>query len=194
MSAEEKILQGIIDDAKVQADTIMAQAQTKCEQILASGKAEAKEYAAKTVSDALRGAKAIKLNAESSAELVVRDAKLAKKHEEIEKTLSLAVEKIVSLPDNKYFALLLGLVKANALAEQGVLKLSPADLLRDISVLEKQFGEWELNITIDKTPADIKHGFILKYGDIEYDLSLEAVISDKKDALEDKVNGILFAD
>jgi hypothetical protein len=89
MSAEEKILQGILQDAKLQADKIIANGKTEETAILEEGKAQAKAYSAQTVSAALIKAKAIKTNAESAANLTVRDIILAKKHSEIEKTLGL---------------------------------------------------------------------------------------------------------
>lgn len=194
MSAEERILQGIIDDANLQAEKIIAEAKSECENILAKGKEEAKAYSAKTVSDALRRAKAIKQNADSAAELSVRDIKLAKKHEEIEKTLCLAIEKIISLPDEKYFSLLCELAVKNARSEEGVICLGPADLIRDIAVFERLLSKHRVNVTLEKTPYSVKNGFVLKYGDIEYNLSLDAVIADKKDTLQDSINSILFED
>lgn len=194
MSAEEKILQGILDDANGQAEKIISEANAECKAVLAKGKEESKAYSAKTVSEALRKAKAIKQNADSAAELTVRDARLSKKHEEIEKTLSLAVERIISLPDDKYFSLLCGLAVKNARSEEGTIALGSADLIRDIAVFEKLLKDAGVNARLSKAPAPIKNGFILKYGDIEYNLSLLSVIDDKREALEDKVNSILFAE
>ena len=94
MSAEEKILQGIIADAEMQADKIKNTALAECESINAKVAEDKKVYEATTVSAALFKAKSIKQNAESAAELTVRDAKLAKKHSEIEKTLAMAEERI----------------------------------------------------------------------------------------------------
>ena len=194
MSAEEKILQGILQDAKLQADKIIANGKTEETAILEEGKTQAKAYSAQTVSAALIKAKAIKTNAESAANLTVRDIMLAKKHSEIEKTLGLAIDKIVSLPDEKYFSLLCGLAAKNARSQQGVVFLSPADLGRKVSIFEKMLKNAGVNAKISSTPSNIKNGFILSYGDVEYNLSLEAVISDKRDILEDKINSALFAE
>lgn len=194
MGAEEKILQGILNDANGQAKKITADGAARCEEILTQSAQQAKAYAAKTVSDALRRAKAIKENSDSATELTVRDARLVKKHEEIENTIKLATEKIASLPDDKYFALLCSLAVKNARAQEGILLLGAADHIRDVSVFRELLGSAGVKVAIDKTPAAVKNGFILKYGDIEYNLSLDAVIADKKDALQDRINTILFAD
>lgn len=194
MGAEEKILQGILYDANLQAEKILADGEIKCEEIRTHAADKSKAYAAKTISEALRSAKAINQNSECAADLTVRDARLAKKHEEINATINAAVEKITALPDDKYFNLLCSLAVKNARGEEGSLMLSAADLIRDVSAFEKLLISNGVNVKLSKTPAAIKNGFILKYGDIEYNLSLEAVIVDKKDAIQDSINSILFAE
>lgn len=194
MSAEEKILQGILDDAKQQADKVLTEGAARCEEIAAESAEKAKAYAAQTVSDALRKAQAIKKNSESATELAIRDARLKKKHEEIEKTVKMAVEKIVSLPDDKYFALLCSLAKANSRDTQGELLLGAADLIRDVELFKELLKKADVKVSVSSTPATVQNGFILKYGDIQYNLSLDAVIADKKDALQDCINRILFED
>ena len=194
MSAEEKILQGILDDAKKQADEILTAAEKECREIEEKAAADAKAYSATTVSSALFKAKSIKENGVSAAELTVRDAKLSKRHDEIEKTLSMAEEKISALPDDKYFALLTALAKANAKDEEAELLLSAADLKRNLSVFEGQLAAAGVKAKICTAPADISAGLVLKYGDIEYNLTVAAVINDKREVLEDKINAILFAE
>lgn len=194
MSAEEKILQGILDDAKKQADEILSAAEAECREIEEKAAVDAKAYSATTVSAALFKAKSIKENGASAAELTVRDAKLAKRHGEIEKTLQLAEERISALPDDKYFALLTALAKANAKDEEAELLLSAADLKRSLSVFEGQLAAAGVKAKIRTAPADISAGLVLKYGDIEYNLTVAAVINDKREVLEDKINAILFAE
>ena len=57
-----------------------------------------------------------------------------------------------------------------------------------LSELKKE----NINVKIADKQADISGGFILKYGSIEYNLSLDAIIDEKKELLEDKINTILF--
>lgn len=194
MSAEEKILQSITDDARVQADKIIREAELRAEKITEDAKASAKEYSAGVVSAALMKAQAIKKNAESAAELTVRDARLAKKHEEMSKTMDMALNKIVSLPDKEYFGLLAGLAKQNIFREGGVILLGAADLKRDLSVFDKLLSENGIKLQIEKVAANIENGFILKWGDVEYNFSLDAVIADKKNLLEDRMHRVLFAE
>lgn len=194
MGAEEKILEGIISDAEAQGDEIIARAKAQSELILAKAKDEAKAYSAEVVSSALMKAKTIKDNAESSASLVVRDGKLAKKREEILKTVELAKKHIVSLEDEIYFNKLLNLIKDYARSEEGTLLLGGADLKRNIALLEAALKKENINVKIADNQADISGGFILKYGSIEYNLSIDAIIDEKKELIEDKINTILFSE
>lgn len=194
MGAEEKILEGIISDAVAQGDEIIARAKAQSELALNKAKDETKAYSAEVVSSALIKAKTIKDNAESSAALVVRDGKLSKKREEILKTVELAKEYIASLDDEVYFKKLVSLIKGYAKSEESVLLLGAEDLKRNIALLEAELKKEKINVKISDKPADISGGFILKYGSIEYNLSIDAIIDEKKEFLEDKINTILFSE
>ncbi len=194
MSAQEKILQGILDDANLQAEKTLNDAAAVCEEIKAQTAEMVKSYSATTTSGALLRAKSIKENAESAANLIVRDAKLAKRHNEIEKTLILAEQQIAALPDNEYFTLLTKLAKQNAKPQTGELLLCNTDLARNTEIFANLLKGENVNVKISSKAANITSGFILKYGDIEYNLTIKAVINDKREILEDKINTILFAE
>ncbi len=194
MSAEEKILQSITEDAMQQAEKITDEAKAQAQQITEEAKTSAKEYSAKVVSAALLKAQAIKKNAESGAELTVRDARLAKKHEEISKTIDMALEKIAAMPDEEYFALLTNLVSKNVSKSGGIIIPGSEDSKRNLAVFEKMLKEKGLDLQIVGASSHIKNGFILKWGDVEYNFSLDAVIADKKSILEDRINKVLFAE
>ena len=192
MSAEEKILGGIISEAESGAKAVAEKATAEIEKIEAAAAAEAKSYSGEVVSAALLKAKAIKLNAESAADLKVRDAKLAKKHEEIEKTLGMAAEVICALDDEKYFALLSGVAAGYAKDQEGTLFVGSKDIKRDLSIFKTALQNKGIKVNISDVPLEEERGFVLKYGDIEYNLSLTAIINDKRDSLEDRIHQILF--
>lgn len=194
MSAEEKILAGISAEAKAQAEQILSEATQRVDEINEAAKAEAKAYSGEVVSAALRRAKTIKENAESASTLVIRDAKLSKKLEEIEKTVSAAKKAIINLPDNIYFTRLAAMAKAEARAETATLYLGSADIKRDVACFKSALDEAGVNAELQDEPAPFDNGVVLKYGDIEYNLSLDSVIAEKRELLEDKINSILFAE
>ena len=194
MSAEEKILAGITAQAEAKAEEILGEATKRINEINESAISESKSYSGEVVSAALRRAKTLKENAESASELLIRDAKLAKKLEEIEKTISAAKKAIIGLPDNVYFQRLAAMAKAEAREEQAMLYLGAADIKRDVACFKAALDAAGVNALLQSEPAPFDNGLVLKYGDIEYNMSLESVIAEKRELLEDRVNSILFAD
>ncbi len=192
MSAEEKILGGILSEAEETAKAAEEKTAEEVKRIEEAAAAEAKAYSAEVISDALLKAKAIKKNAESAAELTVRDAKLSKKHEEIEKTIAMALEATLELSDEKYFALLSNVAAPYAKDGEAVLFVGKKDIKRDLSVFVKALSDKGIKATLSDSPSSEDYGFILSYGDVEYNLTLAALINDKRDILEDRIHRILF--
>lgn len=194
MNAAQKILEGIGSEAKQTAESILADAAAKAKVTGEDAKRQAKAVSAQKVSDALRRADAIKANAASAAELIVRDAKLARKRKEIAGVLESAKASICALDDEAYFDCLTSMAAHAAEKGEGVFLLGARDLLRNIGLLEKKLSAAGLSLTVSRQAADIDSGFVLKYGDIELNLSFEALIHEKRERLEDTVGGILFAE
>ncbi len=192
MNAEEKILGGILSEAEATAAATAEKAADEVKALEEAAAAEIKTYSAEVVSSALLKAKAIKQNAESAAELTIRDARLAKKHEEINKTLDMAVATVCALSDEKYFALLAGVAATYAKKAEGTLLVGKNDMKRDLSVFKKALSDKGVKVTVSDLPSSDDYGFVLCYGDVEYNLSLTALINDKRDILEDRINRILF--
>ena len=193
MTAKSLILKGITDEASIKAEEILEKAKTESEELLANARAEAKAFAGEVVSAALKKAVTIKANAESAADLVIRDAKLKRKNREIGEAISTAVTKLSALPDEEYFALLLKMVSKIAEDASGEILLSEGDLKnRKTDILVKGIKSNGFNLELSKTSADIKSGFILKYGDILINSSFEAIVAEKKERLEDAVKDVLF--
>ena len=65
----------------------------------------------------------------------------------------------------------------------------PSDFEAKASDIAKEKGG---SLTVDKEPADIADGFILKYGDIEENCTFDAIFEAKRDELRDLVNKNLF--
>ena len=126
----------------------------------------------------------------SAAQLVLRDARLTKKRELIEKALDEVIVGINSYDDKTYFDCLLRLAKKNAMSGKGEMLLSTRDLSRDKGDFAKVLEV--LSVTLSDTPADINGGFILKYGDIIINCELSALMREKRDEITDKLNTALF--
>ena len=48
------------------------------------------------------------------------------------------------------------------------------------------------DLKVSENTVDIPSGFILSYGEIEENCSIDALINEKRDVLEDKLNSLFF--
>lgn len=190
MTSSEKILAGITAEAESTAKEIISAAEKKAAEIISDKAKEAEKQAEETAVLADKKATLIDSTGDSAAQLVLRDAKLSKKRELIEKALSEVIVSINNYDDKSYFDCLLRLAKKNAMSGKGEMLLSARDLSRDKVDFVKALEE--LSVTVSDTPADINGGFILKYGDIIINCELSAVMREKRDEITDKLNTALF--
>ena len=179
MTASEKILSGITDEAKAKAAEITAEAEEKARTLIDKAKAEAEKKA-----------KLIRQTGESSAALVKRDAALKCKRELIDKALSFVTDTVNGFDDKKYFDFLLTIINREKLSENGLIMLCENDLKRDTADFKESVKK--MNLTLSEDPADINGGFILKYGDILINGEISALVHEKRDELIDAVNKELF--
>ncbi len=193
MTNDNKLFESIINSGKEQAQLIIDEAEEKAAGILeeAEKKADAEAEAVSANADAK--AENMKNAALSSASLIERNAVLEAKRGEINKTLDLLIEHINSLEADKYFAFIYRLAEGID-GDRGTVILNKRDrerLPKDFAEKMKAAG---IDAEISDTTADITGGFILKCGDIESNCSLNAVIEDRKNELEDYINRYLFAE
>ena len=190
MTSSEKILAGIAEESKAQADKINSDAEKQAADIIAAAKAEAETDAEKIRADAEKKAELIINSGKSSAELLKRDTALKCRRELIEKALITVADTVNAYGDKDYFDFLLTLIKKEKLNGKGEVYLSVKDKARDTASFKSELSA--LDLTLSDTFADINGGFILKYGDIQINGELSALIHEKRDVLTDELNTALF--
>lgn len=190
MTSSEKILAGIAEEAKAQADKINSDAEKQAAEITAAAKTEAETEAEKIKADAEKKAELIINSGKSSAELLKRDTALNCRRGLIEKALITVADTVNAYGDKEYFDFLLTLIKKEKLNGKGEVYLSVKDKARDIAAFKSELSA--LDLTLSDTFADINGGFILKYGDIQINGELSALIHEKRDVLTDELNKALF--
>ena len=190
MTSSEKILAGIAGEAKTEAEKITAEAKKQAAEITAAAKAEAETDAEKIRADAEKKAELIINSGKSSAGLLKRDTALNCRRELIEKALNFVADTVNAYGDKDYFDFLLTLIKKEKLNGKGEVYLSVKDKARDIAAFKSELSA--LDLTLSDTFADINGGFILKYGDIQINGELSALIHEKRDVLTDELNKALF--
>ncbi len=190
MTSSEKILAGIAGEAKTEAEKITAEAEKQAAEITAAAKAEAETDAGKIRAAAEKKAELIINSGKSSAGLLKRDTALNCRRELIEKALNFVADTVNAYGDKDYFDFLLTLIKKEKLNGKGEVYLSVKDKARDIAAFKSELSA--LDLTLSDTFADINGGFILKYGDIQINGELSALIHEKRDVLTDELNKALF--
>ncbi len=190
MTSSEKILAGIAEESKAQAEKITAEAEKQAAEITAAAREEAESDAEKIRADAEKKAELIINSGKSSAELLKRDTALNCRRELIEKALNFVADTVNAYGDKDYFDFLLTLIKKEKLNGKGEVYLSVKDKARDIAAFKSELSA--LDLTLSDTFADINGGFILKYGDIQINGELSALIHEKRDMLTDELNKALF--
>lgn len=190
MTSSEKILAGIAEEAKAQADKINSDAEKQAADIIAAVREEAESEAEKIKAEAEKKAELIINSGKSSAELLKRDMALNCRRELIEKALNVVADTVNAYSDKDYFDFLLTLIKKEKLNGKGEVYLSVKDKARDTAPFKSELEA--LGLTLSDIFADINGGFILKYGDIQINGELSALIHEKRDVLTDELNKALF--
>ncbi len=190
MDAKEKIIASIIAEAEASAKDIILDAEKAAKEAAEKIEASAQKERDAIISTAESKASDIKKSADSAVALIRRDKILSLKGELIDGVLCAAAEKINALGDKEYFDFLYEIAKKTALDKNGEIFLNDKDLKRDYKDFEKSVKA--LGLSLSKKKADISGGFILKYGDIEINGEIAAIIREKREILVDIANKMLF--
>lgn len=198
MNGIEKITEKIAEDMQSQIDEILLKAQNDAKQIEAKYIAEAEISCAKIREKGEQIASESASRVRSSAELEARKAILAKKQALVGLAFDKALEKLRSLPDNEYIALLVSLTVSAVRSGNEEVIFSPSDRSR--------FGKQVLinankaladadktaNLTLSEKSLSLSGGVILVDRDIETNCSLDTLIRLAKDQLSLDVSTALF--
>lgn len=193
MTGMEAITNQIKSDCEKQILKINAAADEAIKKILEKAQKTAEENTKKIDAAARRKAEQEVQIAKSGARLTVRNEMLAAKREEIDKTISLALEQVCALPDEAYFECFYQLVKKMK-GQSGDILLNERDLKRLPADFQKKMRACGVKGKVNPEPAPIRAGFILKNGDIEENADFEVLFADNRDRLEDLVNSCLFTE
>lgn len=192
MGGLEIIIDRIISNAKKTADENINDAKLKAEQIEKEAKEKAdmlkKENEQKITADCEK----VKQMAESADRQGMRHSLLKAKNDVIKRIIAEAKEHIKSMNGEKYTDILKKLIKNNISDEAGVIIFSK----KDFSLVDESFKEYikevsQSKLEVSKELADIESGFIIRYGKIEINCSVDSIFEDKYNELSDLVNSYL---
>lgn len=181
-SESEKNVKRILSEAKSKAETIIKSA----EKTAASMKNEAVNKADVLFSETVEHQKnALKHDENQKI--------LAEKQKILNMSITDGINKIKKFDDKKYFELMKSLIAKYAAdtKSDGTLYMNEHDIKRMTADFENMLKNSYPNITIDSDNT-IDAGFKIKYGGIEDNCTIDAVVEAELDNIKTNVNKILF--
>ena len=198
MSGLDKIKDRILGEAEESAKKILEEAEQEAAERKSKAVREADDLGRKIAETGDQDLVSFKERVDSSIDMERRMRVLSAKQEMISDIIEEAKKKISSLSDKEYFGLILRLIeKSVRKGESGTIYFSRKDLARipkgfddAVAKAAKDNGG---ELAISKEPKDIGDGFVLSYGGIEENCTIDEMIAAKKDDLTDIVRTILFS-
>lgn len=197
MTGLENIIKGIEDEAKLLADDIIKKAKKEADEITSKAKQAAMDEVL-AISD--KTEKEIKLMEEKNQslwELKGKQIILQGKNDAINSVMKKAKDEILSMNDDEYFEFILKLLNKFLPSKTATITFSDKDLKRmtyeirnKIITLAESKGS---QLTINSNAAKISGGFIISFGEIEENCSIDALFESFYEDIADKVNKALFS-
>ena len=197
MTGLDKMKSQILDEAKAAAEGKIAEAKAQAEETIRSAKEDAAKQTESIPHKSNNDVSNYQERLESSIDLQKRTKILAAKQEVIAGVLEKARAKVEAMEAGEYFSMLLKMVEKYALAQDGEICMCAADLARlpegfeaEVSRIAKEKGG---SLKLSGEGKQIKNGFILVYGGVEENCTINAMFDAKKDELSDIVHRLVFS-
>lgn len=177
MNGIEKITQRIAEQARLTVDTILGDAKAEAEEITAQYQARAAAEVADLTAKNEKTAVEREERLVSAAQMEARKAALAAKQDMVEKAYARALEKLCSMPDEQYTAVLAHLLVQAAAGDGGEAVFSPADRERvGAAAVEQANGLSGKKLSLSVDTAPIQGGFILRENNVEVNCTFETLV------------------
>lgn len=196
MTGLEKMVSQILEEADASAAVMISDAEKKASEILEEAGQKADKIRKQREEQSRAKVKSYEDRTASAADMKKRTAILAAKQELIGSVIADACDRVKNLDDVKYFEILKSMAEKYILPRDGEIYFSkkdlermPADFREEIVAAAREKGG---TLKISGETRNIDGGFILAYGGIEENCSIDAMFAEKKDELLDQVRKILF--
>lgn len=194
----DRILQKIRQEAEGEADAVISAAREKAAASAKEILDRAKETADLTEKGAVTTAEEVSRRTMQAAGLEARKNSLMSRRTVIDEAFELAGKRLLSLPEDRYEALISALVVESAETGNESISVNTADLGRyKNGLLQKLNAALEKagkrgGLTLSAVPADIGGGLLLVGDKFDVDLSFEALIRAEREISERAAAEILF--
>lgn len=197
MAGLDKIISQINEESKAAAANTLAAARGEADKILAAARKDAENQCGDIERRSAQSVANILERGQSAAELKKRGSLLAEKQRLIGETIAKAKARLKDMDSEAYFEMILKLAVKSAQAGKGELLFSAKDLARVPEGFEDKLNaalaDKGAALHISTAARDIDGGFVLTYGGIEENCSIDALFDTAHEFLQDKVQEILFS-
>ncbi|MCL2434319.1 MAG: V-type ATP synthase subunit E [Clostridia bacterium] len=196
MSALDRIIADIARQAREKADGILEEAGQRAAEIRALGEASCADKQREFDDATERECAQIKSRAESAHRQSRRRALLQAHHEVIDEVIAEAKAVILGLPEGDYFEFLFRLFEKSAQPKDGVIRFAPADATRLPDGFLARCGRVFPDNTLEllENADGIERGFIIEYGPVLQNCSVEGIFEAQGQTLREKAYEILDKD
>lgn len=194
MSGLDKILSAINEEAQKSAGELIAEAQKTVDEIEEKSRTDEALSERQFLERVEMECKQIEERAASEDRQSRKQALLKTRSDAIERTISKAKQKVENLPDESYFEFLFKIFMQNARQAEGKMVFAEKDYARLPDDFIKKCNDFLENGSIKDggSTNEIENGFIIVYGKIEQNCSIESIFFANKNLLWDKVNAYLM--
>lgn len=194
MKGIEKITQLIQTDAQAEIDSVLSKAREEAEAVAARYQAQAAAEAAELAVKNEKAAAEREERLVSVAQMEARKVLLAAKQEMVEKAYIRALEKLTSMPEEQYTAVLADLLveASSSGSEEAIFSQEDRERVGKAAV-EKANAASGKQITLSAETRPITGGFILKNENVEVNCTFETLVRLQKADTAATVAKMLFA-
>lgn len=198
MNGAEKIKDRILADGRALCDKILEDAKREAQNIIGSAEKEALQKVAVMTEKARDEALQIKQRFQAASVMDDKKMILKARQNSVDEAFNNALTRVAGLPDAQYGLFLEEILLNVAREEAGELLLNEKDKVRlgenFVSLMNKKLntkGE-KASLTLAKDTLSSCGGFVLRYGDMELNCTLEILLTMARPGLESEVAAILF--
>ncbi len=194
MNGIEKLTQQINADAQAEIDEILAAAKAEADAVAADYAQRAEKAAADVIAKGTAAAQQREERLVSMAGMEGRKDLLSAKQEMVGKAFDLALEKLCTLSDDEYVAMLvkLALTAVNSGREQMIFSQKDRNRIGKAVVTAVNDALPNGNLTLSEQTRPMRGGFILSDGDVEVNCAFETLVRLLRGEISGEVAKALF--
>lgn len=190
------IVQRIEREGVAEAYVVVSKAQEQADELVCDAREDAERARARTLQTGAREARAEAERILATARLDARDRAVAARHALMERVLLAARDAVLAVADAEYADLLARRIVHAARGGETVL-VAAADasrLARSLRAAVARATDADLGLVWSGEVADVEHGVVLRGDRTSFDLSVDAVLEERRGELAMLAADVLFGE